>query len=179
MFPVQKSYKVSFEPIFKNRLKGWDPSKKLNCDSSLTINLNTCHKVKTSWNMHITEMFYILYMMISQKNYHICVKKIVIYSCSGVFVLSLVSPAISQVRQNVAFTWLYTRRKASFFHATFTTISLLSLQQILLLLWLSLSNTGHYQHPFTTNNAAGLAEHIPSASFKAATPWGGHGDFAP
>lgn len=46
--------------------------------------------------MHITEMFYILYMMISQKAI-IFVSKIVIYSCSGVLassVLSLVSPTI-------------------------------------------------------------------------------------
>lgn len=73
----------------------------------------------------------------------------------------------------------YTTRKVSFFHATFTTISLLSLKQILFLLRLSLRNTGHYQLSFTTNNAASLAEHIPSAPFKAATPWGGHGDFTP
>lgn len=66
-FLFKKSYRVLFEPIFKSRLKGWDQSRKLNCDSSLTINPNTCHKTKTSWNMHITEMFYILRMMISQK----------------------------------------------------------------------------------------------------------------
>lgn len=69
----------------------------------------------------------------------------------------------------------YTTRKVSFFHATFTTVSLLSLHQILFLFWLSLSNTGHYQHSFTTNNAASLAEHIPSASFKAVTPGGSWG----
>lgn len=58
------------------------------------INLTTCHKAKTSWNTHITEMFYILYMMSSQKAI-VFVSKIVINSCSGVLassVLSLVSP---------------------------------------------------------------------------------------
>lgn len=94
MFPGQKSYRALFEPISKSRLKGWDHSRKLNCDSSFTINLSTCHKAKMSWNMHITEMFYILYMMISQKPI-IFVSKIVTHSCSGVLassVLSLVSP---------------------------------------------------------------------------------------
>lgn len=73
----------------------------------------------------------------------------------------------------------YPTRKVSFFQATFTTVSLLSLKQILFLLGLSLNNTGHYQLSFTTNNAASLAEHIPSASFKAATPWGVMGTLLP
>lgn len=124
--------------------------------------------------MHITEMFYILYMMSSQKAI-IFVSKIVINSCSGV--LASFKPCVSHYHRQGKMLLLcdyYTTRKVSF-HATFTTIPLLSLQQILFVLCLSLSNTGHYQHTFTANNAASLAEHIPSASFKAATPWGVRG----
>jgi len=82
-------------------------------------------------------------------------------------VLSPMSPT-STGKGKPCFHSFTTRRKVSFLHATFTTISSLSLKQILFSLQLSPTNAGRCWHSFTLSNPASLAEPIPSASSQAA-----------
>lgn len=182
MFPVQKCYRVLLEPIFKSRLKGWDHSRKLNCDSSFTINLNTCHKADIMKYAHHRDILYFIFYIwwLAKKLLYLC-QEIIIYSCSGVLdssVLSLGSPTI-RVRQNVASIWLLFYQKSLAlpcnFHNNFFLISTanLVLASAFSEQHRSLSALIHNQQCSKSGRAQ------PQCFIQRSHPMGVMGDFAP
>lgn len=126
----KKNYRFWCEPIFKSRLRGWDHSRKLNCDSSFTINLNNFAIKQRHHEICTSQRHFIIYIWWLAKKLPDLSKGKVIYSCGEVLgglqtILSPVSPTCT-LKPDVAFTWLLLGEK---FHSS------MQLSQFLCYLW--------------------------------------------